>query len=69
MAKVIHVPSDHRCQRELDNDLGPVGDQKIGTIAECSCGRQFKVAETQFDGTYWAPQLPRWLRPSLQNGQ
>lgn len=51
MAKLIHVPDQHRCHTELDvfTETAP-----IGSVAECSCGAQWRLVEAQFDGRHWA---------------
>lgn len=28
----------------------------VGTVAECDCGRVYKLQEHQFDGEYWEQQ-------------
>lgn len=59
MAKVIYQPSTHDCYAELRNDLGPENKVTFGTIAECSCGSQYKLGNDQRDGNYWSRHLAK----------
>lgn len=49
-ARLIKETFRHRC----DEELAALGDPYIGSIAECSCGKQFIRAEHQIDGRYWS---------------
>lgn len=52
MAKVIKTVARHVCQEELaDLDTSVLW---IGSVAECSCGKQFVRRDDQRDGMYWA---------------
>jgi len=61
MAKVIKYVARHSCQEELrKTDIITAGTDKIyyGSIAECSCGKQFVWVNEQRDGDYWRPLQP-----------
>ena len=62
MARLIHVPEQHRCQTELDEFTETT---PVGTIAECSCGGQWRLVEAQFDGRHWSrlSERDRFQRP------
>lgn len=49
MPRVIHEPDQHNCQTALQ----VLGRKPVGTIAECDCGRQYRMADDQRDGRYW----------------
>lgn len=58
MAKMIkEVLRPHPCREEIAKDLGAF-DLRPGSIAECSCGKQFVLRDDQRDGLYWA-DIPR----------
>lgn len=51
MARIIRQPSMHSCHKELEAELSNV---PLGTIAECSCSKQYeRVERGQFDGRDW----------------
>ena len=52
MAKIIYSPNLHDCRDELKD----LGSQRVGTVAQCSCGTRWVVREDQRDGYYWTPQ-------------
>lgn len=49
MAEVIYAPDQHNCDVELDE----LGNQPVGTIAQCSCGKKHIRRDDQRDGLYW----------------
>lgn len=53
MAKIIKEEVYHNCQVEIRGVDRP--DLYLGSIVECSCGKQFIKTENQRDGMYWAP--------------
>lgn len=59
MARVIVEAVKHDCYAELAELDYDNPDLHLGSVAECSCKRQFKKAEDQRDGPYW-----KLLKPS-----
>lgn len=53
-ARLVKETHRHRC----DEELAALGDPYIGSVAECSCGKQFIRAEDQRDGRYWSALSP-----------
>lgn len=49
MARLIHVPDQHNCRTELSS----LGKQPVGSIAECSCRKQYVMRDDQRDGPFW----------------
>lgn len=54
MAEIISVPSQHNCRKELLRDLGDESKLYYGTVAKCSCGKNFRLENDQRDGNYWS---------------
>ena len=54
MAHIIYAPDQHDCHSELrELDHLQVNLLPLGTVAECSCGKQYIKRDTQFHGRYW----------------
>lgn len=52
MAKVIKATTRHVCREEIKEVDS--ADLYLGSIVECSCGKQFIKRDDQRDGPYWA---------------
>lgn len=59
MARVIKAAVHHNCHIELKQLDEENPELYIGSIAECSCGRQFKKLDSQRDGIYWSA-MKKW---------
>lgn len=57
MAKLLSTPDGHDCHAELGLLLDSLKFNRTarpGSIAECSCKRQWELKDDQRDGLYWA---------------